>query len=128
MSYTVLDLELNQEHYDPQCKIPPYHCVFCGCDSYEATELRNGDEVCVDCMSDYLQSKVTDEYVEEFIDRYEEEYYFDWFFGGMEPSEKLDALKEVYKKRLDKDEEAEDKLYFCKEHLKFGEFIEGQLR
>lgn len=125
-------MTLNREALPPE-RTEQERCDRCRTVQEDVRFFRNGDCICGDCLSAYLEERA-DELAEGFIRRQERDFYISWWFDGMEPAEKLALLKTAYWRQADMEAwlrlaptMAADRVEFCRLHPYYPEFALEQL-
>lgn len=118
---------------ESECFKLPEECILCKktVPGASTTRFWSGDVVCNACLKDYLES-VAGDFVDEYVYANRSEYLNRWF-SSLPVEEKERILRNEYSKQkvqesiLGIDELAKDRVDFCREDLKFLEFVKEKL-
>lgn len=122
---------VGRERHDTQCReYETFICAYCG-DELPVWEKEEGIDApcCTECAKAYCKEQAALEGVRaSFIAKHEQDF-LEWFWEGLEPAEKLSAMRTVYLDMcLDvwgrkKEEYREQEKEFCMEHDEFSDYV-----
>lgn len=122
------------DRHDPQQQDQElFRCCKCGemVTFDEITSFSSGDDVCKDCLSDYLREHDAD-FVDPYISEYEKYYLMDWWWAGLDDNQKLEIVRQAYKNHYAPEckqkEMVRDRQEFCREDPDFPAYVKEHLQ
>lgn len=124
---------VGEEYHDPQCReIDKGYCVQCKqlVPVHELIEFANGERICRDCETEYLELQGAD-FIGEYVRQNEWDFYANWMFANADREEQLRIIKAGYAAEIinsiQHDDMENQKVEFCKEDDCFLQFVKEKL-